>query len=128
MTTLLRFSALLRTSIGVLRLADSTSTIDPPTELPSSLLKLLALYALELSTEPRSLDFSFLSDPMAPLAAARILPRLGLLERLVLRTRTSSVSDGEIEKVNSLSLPGVPLPDPGCLDSLRRSRPARTRS
>src|ERR1700761_3743225 len=127
MTTLLRFSALLRTNRGVLRLADSISTIGPPTELPSSLLKLLALRAPTLSTEERSRDFSLISDPIAPLATARRLPRLGLLERLPLPARTESSE--ETEKLNSFSLPGVPAPEPGCRPpSLRRSRPARTRS
>src|SRR5882757_5262845 len=105
MATLLRFSALLRTRSGVLRRAGETSTIDPPTHLPSSLLKLLALTASTLSTEDRSRDFSLISEPIAPLAAARRLPRLGLDERLLLPARTES-SD-ETEKLNSFSLPGV---------------------
>src|SRR5690242_6412849 len=118
--TLLRFSALLSTRSGVLRHPDSTSTMLPPTALPSSLLKLLASYEPALPIELRSRDFSFRSEPIA----AR-LPELGLLERFPLRPRIS-LSSEETEKLNSASLPGVPLSEL-LFRSDNLSRPALTR-
>lgn len=93
---------------------------------PSSLVGVLLLYGLSCDRRSRE-DLSFLSEPIAPFAAARRLPRLGLLERLPLRTVPSSPS----EKVNSFSLDGVLVPPllwyPKLRVSPRRSFPARTR-
>ena len=80
---------------------------------------------LVLSTEPLSRDFSLRSEPMTPGPPVRKLPTLGLLESVPLDCKSSSLSD-DTEKLNSVSLAGVALPEPE-VRSVRRSRPARTR-